>query len=68
MISYLWLKTYTTDQYLKLLNTYSDHRNLEKTRKTELFSNIQAFTEERYGVKVKRPYLSVLYITKKKKT
>lgn len=63
---YLWSRTYSTDQYLKLLDTYSDHRSLEKNRRNQLYEGIRTLINEEYGGRVERPYLSVLFIARKK--
>lgn len=62
----LWSRIYNTDQYLKLLDTYSDHRSLEKDRRNQLYEGIRTLINEEYGGRVKRPYLSVLFIARKK--
>ncbi len=63
---YPWSKTFDKVQYLKLLNTFSDHRNLEESRRLELFTGIGTLIEKEFGGTITRPYLSVLYLAKKK--
>jgi len=63
---YPWAKDYSTEEYLRLLNTYSDHRSLEGSKRSRLFGEIGEFIENRYGGIVTRPYLAVLYIAKRK--
>lgn len=63
---YPWSKVYNKGQYLKLLNTYSGHRNLDENRRSKLFADIGALIEEEFGGSITRPYLSVLYLAKKK--
>ncbi|TSA28217.1 class I SAM-dependent methyltransferase [bacterium] len=62
---YSLAKEYKTDQYIRLLNTYSDHRCLDQRRRSKLFSAIRALIESEYGGKIIRPYLTVLHIAKK---
>ena len=62
---YPWSKVYNKEQYLKLLNTYSGHRNLAKSKRTKLFADIGNLIDEEFGGQITRPYLSVLYIAKK---
>ena len=62
---YSWSKPYDKNQYLKLLSTYSGHRNLEESRRKKLFTGIGALLEEDFGGTITRPYLSVLYLAKK---
>ncbi len=61
---YPWKKECTGDQYIKLLNTYSDHRLLDLEKRKRLFVAIKTLIEE-YGGKIARPYLTVLFIAKK---
>jgi SAM-dependent methyltransferase len=63
---YPWSKMFDKVQYLKLLNTFSGHRNLEEARRLELFTGIGALIESEFGGTIARPYLSVLYLAKKK--
>ena len=62
--NYSWMHTYTTSEYLSLLNTYSDHRNLGEIRRLKLFQAIGDLIEQRYGGKVEKPYLSVLHLAR----
>lgn len=63
---YPWERYYNTQSYLRLLNTYSDHRQLEESRKLRLFERIGELIEKQYGGVVSRPYLTALYIARKK--
>lgn len=63
---YRWERDYSTEAYLRLLNTYSDHRQLNENRKLRLFEKIGELIEKQYGGVVTRPYLTVLYIARKK--
>lgn len=63
---YSWSRVYSTNQYLKLLNTYSDHRSLADHKKASLYTGIKELIENEYQGKVTRPYLTVLYIAKKR--
>lgn len=62
---YPWTETYSTESYLRLLNTYSDHLALDESRRQKLFEGIGDLIEREYDGVVTRPYLSVLYIAKK---
>ena len=46
---YPWTKDYNTAEYLKLLNTYSGHRNLEEGKRLRLFKGIGELIENEYG-------------------
>jgi SAM-dependent methyltransferase len=62
---YPWTRKYSTSQYLKLLETYSDHKSLEENRQRTLYKGISDIIENNYGGFVERPYLTVLYIAQK---
>ena len=62
---YHWSKTFATEDYLKLLYTFSDHRNLEANTKDRLYNNIGELIDKEYGGFIDRPYLTVLYLAKK---
>lgn len=63
--TYPWAMTYSTAEYIRLLNTYSDHRALSEDRRGLLFQAIRELIERRYNGQVERPYLSVLYLMQK---
>lgn len=56
---YPWSERYTTEQYLKLLNTYSNHLNLPDERRRGLFQGVGELIDQFGGV-LERPYLAVL--------
>ena len=60
-----WSQEYTRDQYLQLLNTYSDNQRLEEGKRKQLFEGLGRLIDEEYHGKIVRPYLSVAYIGKK---
>ena len=64
--TYAWTKKYPTADYLRLLNTYSDHHMLEENQKKGLFRDIGVLIDEHYGREITRPYLTVMYIASKK--
>jgi SAM-dependent methyltransferase len=61
--TYPWTTTYTTANYLRLLNTYSPNRNLGPEKRTQLFQRIADLIDSKYGGTITKPYLSVLYLT-----
>ena len=63
---YPWARDYTTEEYIRLLNTHSDHRNLDEGKRSRLFDRIGDLADGAYGGVVTRPYLTVLHIAKKK--
>ena len=63
--TYSWLQSYTSQSYLQLLNTYSDHRHLEPSVRMELHRDLAALIDSNYHGVITKPYLSVLYLAKK---
>ena len=55
-----WSEIYSADQYISLLNTYSDHISLTDTKRRELFAGIRSLIDRQGGV-IERPYLAVLF-------
>lgn len=62
---YPWKQVYTTQEYLALLNTYSDHRALDAGRREALFTGIASLIDRRYGGQIAKDYLAVLYLARK---
>jgi hypothetical protein len=53
--------TYSTEQYLQLLNTYSPHLRLEPQQKQDLFMEIQQVLEQD-GNSLELSYISVFQV------
>jgi SAM-dependent methyltransferase len=64
---YPWSRDYTSAEHLKLLNTYSDHYNLEEQIKKSLFQEIGALIDRKYDGCVTKHHLAVLFIASKRK-
>lgn len=64
--TYPWVQDYTTHEYRALLNTYSDHRNLDENRRMRLYDAISELIENKYDGMVTKSYLAVLYIARKR--
>jgi SAM-dependent methyltransferase len=62
-----WSRDYTSAEHLKLLNTYSDHYNLEEQIKESLFQEIGVLIDRKYGGWITKPHLAVLFIASKRK-
>lgn len=62
---YSWTKDYSTTDYLRLLNTYSDHYNLENDIKERLFKEIGMLIDDKFEGYITKPLLTVLFIAKK---
>jgi SAM-dependent methyltransferase len=59
-----WSATYQTQEYLGLLNTYSDHLRLPEQTRQALFKAIGTLIDAKGG-SIRRKYLAVLYFAKK---
>ncbi len=60
-----WSETYGTQDYLGLLNTYSDHLRLPEDRRQQLFARIKEVLEQAGG-RIQKPYKAVAYIARKR--
>lgn len=63
---YPWSERYSADEYVKLLNTYSDHRSLPEATRQQLFAAVHELID-RFGGVVEKPYVAVLYFAKVKR-
>lgn len=55
---------YTSSQYIDLLDTYSDHRNLDNKIKLKLYNGIRKIINKSDG-KINKPYVATLYLLDK---
>lgn len=62
---YNWTRTYSEEDYLKLLDTYSDHRSLPSATKERLYHGVGHLIKNEYGGRVERPYLTALFVARK---
>jgi trans-aconitate methyltransferase len=63
---YPWRQAYTSEEYIKLLGTYSDHIALPDHNRELLFDGIVDLIDRRYGGTVVKQYEAVLDIRQKK--
>ena len=63
---YVWDVTYTADEYVALLDTYSGHRRLSPEQRDELYSRIRRRIEARPAATVAKTYLAILNVARKK--
>jgi len=61
---YSWSETYTSEHYLKLLRTFSGHRDLDEDTRNALFAGIHEVLEQ-FGGRVTKPNLVALFHSKK---
>ena len=57
---YPWTQTYSPEQYIKLLDTYSDHIALPDENKLLLFEGIANLIERKYNGRITKHYEAVL--------
>ena len=62
---YPWSEHYKVQQYLGLLNTYSDHLRLPEARRKRLFEAVAGVIKH-HGGDIEKPYVAVSYVTQKK--
>jgi SAM-dependent methyltransferase len=63
---YLWDVTYTADDYLAVLDTYSGHRSIAEAQRFELYERIRRRIEGRTDPRVRKSYVSVLDAARKR--
>ena len=63
---YPWSQTYSSEQYIKLLSTYSDHIALPDENRNLLFEGITNLIETKYGGQVTKHYQAVLDFRERK--
>lgn len=63
---YLWDATYDAASYLRLLDTYSNHRVLERHRRDRLFDDIANLINTRYHGSITKGYMTILYVAHRK--
>lgn len=64
-VRYPWRGVYSAAEYVALLGTYSDHLQVEETRRRSLFAAIEARIDE-HGGRIEVPYVLRLYLARKK--
>jgi SAM-dependent methyltransferase len=57
-----WRHTFDPDDYVALLDTYSDHRTLPARRRERLFAAIRRLAIDEFGGRVPRYYRTVVYL------
>jgi SAM-dependent methyltransferase len=62
---YLWDVTYTADDYVGVLNTYSGHRAYDDETRERLLSRIHRRIESRPGRQVRKTYLAILNVAER---
>jgi len=63
---YRWEAEYSAKAYVELLSTYSDHIALGKVKRTKLFHGIEDLIETRFGGRIVKEQVSILYLAHRK--
>lgn len=58
---YAWIETYTTDRYMKLLDTFSDHRTMKEAPQRRLYEDVRTIIDK-HGGAIDRPLLATLFL------
>lgn len=62
---YAWDVSYTADEYIALLNTYSGHRALDDDRRERLYDRIRRRIDARPGGTVRKTYVTTLDVAER---
>jgi SAM-dependent methyltransferase len=57
-----WRRTFSADDYIGLIDTYSDHRTLPDGARRQLFAAIHQLADAEFGGQVPRYYRTVVYL------
>jgi hypothetical protein len=63
--SYRWDTSYNSATYINLLNTYSDHLNLNSITRTHFFNAITNLIDTKFSGQITKGYLTTLYVAHK---
>jgi SAM-dependent methyltransferase len=59
---YLWSATYEIEEYIRLLDTYSNHRRMTESQRRHLHQDIRTQTATRGQTHIKKHYLNFLHV------
>ena len=60
-----WIEIYTTDRYLELLSTFSDHRTMNEAAQKQLYEDVRTVIDK-HGGDIDRPLLATLFLAEAK--
>ena len=63
---YRWDETYDSEDYLRVLSTYSGHRSLRVDTRERLFRGIADLIDDRFGGRILKGYLTTLYVAQRR--
>lgn len=64
-IEYKWQQNYSTEEYLALRNTYSDHLTMKPELRERMECELRDFAQDEFGGKLIKKYTTVLFIAQK---
>ncbi|MDQ6877198.1 MAG: class I SAM-dependent methyltransferase [Candidatus Dormibacteraeota bacterium] len=65
---YVWEQTYTAEEYIRLLNTFSGHIAMGDLKRSRLYGDIRARIGRRRNPTVRRHWLSILHLAGRSKS
>ena len=63
---YVWEKTYTADEYIALLNTFSGHIAMDADKREYLYREIRGRVAARADGRVRRHWYAILHVARRK--
>jgi SAM-dependent methyltransferase len=63
---YVWETSYTADEYIALLETFSGHISMEPANRERLHREIRAKLDSRPGLRVRRHWYAILHVAHRK--
>lgn len=63
---YLWDATYDAGSYIRVLNTYSNHRTLDSDTRERLFRGIAQLIDTEFGGRITKAYMTDLYLARRR--
>jgi len=63
---HVWDVSYSADEYIAVLDTYSGHRSLEESKRRDLYDRIRRRIESRPEGRIRKTYLAALTVARKK--
>lgn len=65
--TYVKEETYTREQYLKLLSTYSGHITLDPVNRANLFECVSSLIDQKFNGRIRKCYLYELIVARKRR-
>lgn len=62
---YRWDAVYDAASYIRVLNTYSGHLNLDKIKRQRLFRVIAELIDTQFNGRITKGYLTTLYVARR---